>query len=88
MDSAKFISKYSVYDNQKTENDLCEKQIYMLYNYLCLASKAILANVLYVITNFVKILSSRSWVVPKGIVPPQCKTQRNNEVWHNKETTV
>jgi len=46
MDSAKFISKYSLYDNLKTENDLCEKQIYMLYNYLCLASKAILANVL------------------------------------------
>jgi len=63
MDSAKFISKYSLYDYPKMENDLCEKQTYMLYNYLYLASKAILQ----VITNFVKILSSCSLVVPKGI---------------------
>jgi hypothetical protein len=70
MDPAKFISKYSLYDYPKRENDLREKQTYMLYNYLCLASKAILAIVLWVITDFVKILSSCSLVVPKGIVPP------------------
>jgi len=75
MDSAKFISKYSLYDYLKMENDLREKQTYMLYTYLCLASTAILATVLWVITDFDKILSLCSLVVPKGIVPPLCKTQ-------------